>query len=88
MNMKQIQKILSDLDKHIKNEEPTDDYNEPNIYNYNRMDFVKNNLSKRDDLYDIGLENLRVLIYQLSFFNKHILTDENVEEINKIITEK
>ncbi len=88
MNMKQIQKILSDLDKHIKNEEPTDDYNEPNKYNYNRMDFVKNNLSKRDDLYDIGLENLRVLIYQLSFFNKHILTDENVEEINKIITEK
>jgi|TARA_B100000959_G_scaffold20331_1_gene19624 hypothetical protein len=86
--MKQIQKILSDLDKHIKNEEPTDDYNEPNKYNYNRMDFVKNNLSKRDDLYDIGLENLRVLIYQLSFFNKHILTDENVEEINKIITEK
>jgi hypothetical protein len=52
------------------------------------MDFVKKNLSKRDDLYDIGLENLRVLIYQLSFFNKHILTDENVEEINKIITEK
>ena len=42
------------------------------------MDFVKNNLSKRDDLYDIGLENLRVLVYQLSLFNKQILTDENV----------
>ena len=41
-----------------------------------------------DDLYDIGLENLRVLIYQLSFFNRHIVTDENGEEINKIITEK
>ncbi len=47
------------------------------------MDWVKNNLSKQDDLYDIGLENLRVLIYQLSFFNKHILTDENGKEINK-----
>ena len=55
MNMKPIQKILSDLVKHIKNEEPTDDYSEPNKYNYNRMDFVKNNLSKRDDLYDIGI---------------------------------
>ena len=88
MNMKQIQKILSDLDKHIKNEEPTDDYNEPNKYHYDRMNWVKNNLSKRDDLYQISLENLRVLVYQLSLFNKHILTDENIEEINKIITEK
>ena len=52
------------------------------------MDFVKNNLSKRDDLYDIGLENLRVLVYQLSLFNQHILTNQEGEEINKIITEK
>ena len=88
MNMKPIQKILTDLVKHIKNEEPTDDYSEPNKYNYNRIEWVKINKSKRDDLYEVGLENLRVLIYQLSFFNKHILTDENVEEINKIITEK
>ena len=88
MNMKPIQKILTDLVQHIKNEEPTDDYNEPIKYEYDRMDFVKKNLSKQDDLYDIGLENLRVLIYQLSFFNRHIVTDENGEEINKIITEK
>jgi len=81
--MKPIQKILSDLVQHIKNEEPTDDYNEPIKYEYDRMDFVKKNLSKKDDLYDIGLENLRVMIYQLSLFNKHILTDENIEEINK-----
>ena len=74
--MKPIQKILSDLVQHIKNEEPTDDYNEPKKYNYNRMNFVKKNLSKRDDLYEIGLENLRVLAYQLSLFNKHILSDE------------
>ena len=29
----------------------------------------------------IGLENLRVLIYQLGLFGKNILTDENGEEI-------
>ena len=81
--MKPIQKILTDLVQHIENEEPTDDYSEPNKYNYNRMDFVKNNLSKRDDLYDIGLENLRVLVYQLSLFNQHILTNQESKEINK-----
>ena len=81
--MNEIQKILTDLVKHIKNEEPTDDYSEPNKYHYDRMDWVKNNLSKQDDLYDIGLENLRVLVYQLSLFNQHILTDENGKEINK-----
>ena len=81
--MKPIKKILSDLVQHIKNEKPTDDYSEPNKYNYNRMDFVKKNLSKRDNLYEVGLENLRVLIYQLSLFNQHILTDENGKEINK-----
>ena len=86
--MNEIQKILSDLVKHIKNEEPTDDYSEPNKYEYDRMDFVKKNLSKQDDLYDIGLENLRVLVYQLSLFNQHILTNQEGEEINKIITEK
>ena len=88
MNMKPIQKILTDLVQLIKNEEPTDDYNEPIKYEYDRMDFVKNNLSKRDDLYDIGLENLRVLVYQLSLFNQHILINQEGEEINKIITEK
>ena len=83
-----IEEILKDLHRHIEKEQPTDDYDSPRKYHYDRMNWVKNNLSKRDNLYDIGLENLRVLIYQLSFFNKHILTDENVEEINKIITEK
>ena len=83
-----IEEILKDLHRHIEKEQPTDDYDSPRKYHYDRMNWVKNNLSKRDDLYDIGLENLRVLLYQLSLFNKHILTDENVEEINKIITEK
>ena len=88
MNMKPIQKILTDLVKHIKNEEPTDDYSEPNKYNYNRIEWVKINKSKRDDLYEVGLENLRVLVYQLSLFNQHILTNEEGEEIKQIITEK
>ena len=82
--MKPIQKILSDLVKHIKNEQPIN----KDEYSYDRMDWVKKSLSKQDDLYDIGLENLRVLIYQLSFFNRNILTDENGEEIKQILTEK
>ena len=77
--MKPIQKILTDLVKHIENEEPIHKHE----YSYDRMDWVKKNLSKQDDLYDIGLENLRVLVYQLSLFNQHILTDENGKEINK-----
>ena len=84
MNMKPIQKILSDLVKHIKNEQPIN----KDEYSYDRMDWVKKSLSKQDNLYDVGLENLRVLIYQLSLFNQHILTNQEGEEINKIITEK
>ena len=84
MNMKPIQKILTDLVKHIKNEEPIN----KDEYSYDRMDWVKKSLSKQDNLYDIGLENLRVLVYQLSLFNQHILTNQESEEINKIITEK
>ena len=74
MNMKPIQKILTDLVKHIENEEPIHKHE----YSYDRMDWVKKSLSKQDDLYSVGIENLRVLVYQLSLFNKHILTDENV----------
>ena len=61
-----------------------DDYSEPKKYNYDRMEWVKKNLSKRDNLYEIGLENLRVLVYQLGLFNRHILTDEKGIEIKQI----
>jgi len=84
----QIKMVLKDLCYHINNEEPTDDYSEPKKYNYDRMDFVKKNISKRDSLYEVGLENLRVLIYQLDLFQRHILTDENGKELKQIITEK
>ena len=80
---KTISKVVYDLVKHIKNEESLDDYSEPKKYNYDRMEWVKKNLSKRDNLYDIGLENLRVLVYQLGLFQGHILTDEEGIEITK-----
>ena len=82
-----INKVLFDLQKHIVDEEPTDDIKKPRRYYYDRMEWIKINKSKRDDLYEIGLENLRVLIYQLGLFGKHILTDENGEEIKQTITE-
>jgi len=82
-----ISKVLFDLQKHIVDEEPTDDIKKPRRYYYDRMEWIKINKSKRDDLYEIGLENLRVLIYQLGLFGKHILTDENGEEIKQTITE-
>ena len=85
---KTISKVVNDLVKHIKNEESLDDYSEPKKYNYDRIEWIKKNLSKRDNLYEIGLENLRVLVYQLGLFNRHILTDEKSIEIKQIITEK
>jgi len=85
---KTVSKVVNDLVKHIKNEKPLDDYSEPKKYNYDRMEWVKKNLSKRDNLYEVGLENLRVLVYQLGLFQRHILTDEKGVEIKQIITEK
>ena len=82
-----ISKVLFDLQKHIVDEEPTDDIKKPRRYYYDRMEWIKINKSKRDDLYEIGLENLRVLIYQLGLFGRHILTDENSKEIKQTITE-
>ena len=85
---KVISKVLDDLQRHIVDEEPTDDINKPRRYYYDRMEWIKINKSERDDLYSVGLENLRVLCYQLGLFGKHILTDENGKEIEQIITEK
>ena len=85
---KTISKVIDDLVKHIKNEESLDDYSEPKKYNYDRIEWIKKNLSKRDNLYEIGLENLRVLVYQLGLFQRHILTDEDGKELKQIITEK
>ena len=67
-----VSKVFIDLHKHIVDEEPTDDIDKPNRYFYNRMEWIKNNESSGEDQYQIGLENLRVMIYQLGFFKKHI----------------
>lgn len=78
---------MDDLLNHIWNEQELDDINKPRRYYYDRMDWIKINKSKRDDLYQVGLENLRVLVYQLGLFQQHILNDEEGNEINQIITE-
>tara|TARA_B110000444_G_scaffold182549_1_gene171426 strand:+ start:1044 stop:1304 length:261 start_codon:yes stop_codon:yes gene_type:complete len=82
-----IASVITDLTKHIKNEQELDDIKTPRKYYYDRMEWVRINKSSRDDLYEIGLENLRVLVYQLGLFQRHILTDEEGNEINQIITE-
>jgi hypothetical protein len=74
---KKIASVITDLTKHIKNEQELDDIKTPRKYYYDRMEWVRINKSSRDDLYDIGLENLRVLVYQLGLFNRHILTEKD-----------
>ena len=82
-----IANVITDLKKHIKNEQELDDIKTPRKYYYDRMEWVRINKSSRDDLYEIGLENLRVLVYQLGLFQRHILTDDEGNKINQIITE-
>jgi hypothetical protein len=82
-----IANVITDLTKHIKNEQELDDIKTPRKYYYDRMEWVRINKSSRDDLYEIGLENLRVLVYQLGLFQRHILTDDEGNKINQIITE-
>ena len=82
-----IANVITDLTKHIKNEQELDDIRTPRKYYYDRMEWVRINKSSRDDLYEIGLENLRVLVYQLGLFQRHILTDDEGNKINQIITE-
>jgi len=82
-----IANVITDLTKHIKNEQELDDIKTPRKYYYDRMEWVRINKSSRDDLYEIGLENLRVLVYQLGLFQRHILTDDEDNNINQIITE-
>ena len=80
--------LINSQGKVLLDEEPTDDIDKPRRYYYDRMEWIKINKSERDDLYSVGLENLRVLCYQLGLFGKHILTDENGKETEQIITEK
>ena len=67
-----INKVIIDLISHIEDEEETDNSDKPNRYFYDRMEWIKNNKSSGEDQYQIGLESLRVMIYKLGFFKKHI----------------
>ena len=69
---KRIDKVIKELVEHIKNEEELDNIDSPKKYYYDRMEWARINKSSSDDLYQIALENLRVLVYQLSLFNRHI----------------
>ena len=68
--------LLNSIDVLKKNdtdlEEKTDHIDKPNRYKYDRIKWVKNNHSSDDEPYQIGLENLRVMVYQLGLFKKHI----------------
>jgi hypothetical protein len=74
---KRIDKVIKELVEHIKNEEELDNIDSPKKYYYDRMEWVRINKSSSDDLYQIALENLRVLVYQLSLFNRHILFNKD-----------
>ena len=82
-----ITDVIKDVLKHIKDEGKEYDKEK---FNYDRMKWMRQNISNQDrDHYEFGLENIRVLIYQLHFFGKNILTDYNGIEIinNKLIKE-
>ncbi len=78
---------MMDLVSHILDEEKTDDIDNPNRYMYDRIKWVKNNQSNDDEPYQIGLESLRVLVYQLGLFQKHIFKRDG-KELEQLITEK
>ena len=87
MKNKSVNQILLDVMKHIKDEGK--ELNKDR-FNYDRMKWMRQNISNEErDHYGFGLENIRVLIYQLHFFGKNILTDDNGREIinNKLIKE-
>ena len=87
MKNKSISRVVMDLLKHIKDEGKEIDKGK---FKYDRMKWMRQNISNEErDHYEFGLENIRVLIYQLHFFGKNILTDYNEREIinNKLIKE-
>ena len=82
-----VNRVLLDVIKHIKDEGKETNKQR---FNYDRMKWMRQNISDEErDHYEFGLENIRVLIYQLHFFNRNILIDDNGREIinNKLIKE-
>ena len=74
-----ITDVIKDVLKHIKDEGKEYDKEK---FNYDRMKWMRQNISNQDrDHYEFGLENIRVLIYQLHFFRRNILIDKDGKEI-------
>ena len=68
-----------DILKHIKDEGKEIDKGK---FKYDRMKWMRQNISDEErDHYDFGIENIRVLIYQLHFFRRNILIDKDGKEI-------
>jgi len=90
--MKSIEYILKDLVEKIKYELPIRS-KEKSRYEYDRSKFISSHGDDEIDekySYDVDLETLRVMIYQLHFFNRIIHTNEDDIDIrsNKTVKEK
>ena len=79
MKNKSISKVVMDILKHIKDEGKEIDKGK---FKYDRMKWMRQNISDEErDHYDFGIENIRVLIYQLHFFGRNILMNKDGKEI-------
>tara|TARA_X000001036_G_C20246845_1_gene630411 strand:+ start:332 stop:598 length:267 start_codon:yes stop_codon:yes gene_type:complete len=79
MKNKSISKVVMDVLKHIKDEGKEIDKGK---FKYDRMNWMRQNISDQErDHYEFGLENIRVLIYQLHFFGRNILMNKDGKEI-------
>jgi hypothetical protein len=101
LDRKSIKEIVSDLVKHINDERPilpTD----KEKYNYDRGKWISHHgyfdtmgmedfkKKKKNNDYTICLETLRILIYQIHFFNHIIHTNDEGRDVynNNLINEK
>ncbi len=79
MKNKYITDVIKDVLRHIKDEGKEYDKEK---FKYDRMKWMRQNISDGErDHYEFGLENIRVLIYQLHFFRRNILIDKDGKEI-------
>ena len=85
-----IEEILKDLVRKIKDEQPIKPKDKDD-YLYDRPKFMTRYSSPYDKYhYWMDIETLRVMIYQLHFFNHIVFTDDDNKDIrnNKLIQEK
>jgi len=97
---KTIKEIMGDLVEHIQNERPILPTDKDNYY-YDRPKWISQHgyFNDTDDMskkeqgengYLTCLETLRIMIYQVHFFNHILHTNEDGKDVynNKLITEK